>query len=59
MAHDVVAGVLIRDGHVLLCHRSPAREWYPDVWDLPGGHVEAAFATIMNLDHTTGPTVPA
>jgi mutator protein MutT len=25
---------------VLLCHRSPTREWYPDVWDLPGGHIE-------------------
>jgi 8-oxo-dGTP diphosphatase len=25
---------------VLLCHRSPRRRWYPDVWDLPGGHAE-------------------
>ncbi|USQ89619.1 NUDIX hydrolase [Streptomyces phaeoluteigriseus] len=25
---------------MLLCHRSPQRRWYPDVWDLPGGHVE-------------------
>lgn len=39
-AHDVVAAALVRDGRVLLCHRSPARRWYPDVWDLPGGHVE-------------------
>ncbi|MER7363468.1 NUDIX hydrolase [Nonomuraea wenchangensis] len=22
------------------CHRSAGRRWYPDVWDLPGGHVE-------------------
>ena len=37
---DVVAAVL-RDGdRVLLCHRSPLRRWYPDVWDLPGGHVD-------------------
>ncbi|MBM2622178.1 NUDIX domain-containing protein [Actinoplanes sp. LDG1-06] len=36
----VVAG-LLRDGdRVLLCHRSPRRRWYPDVWDLPGGHVD-------------------
>ena len=36
----IVAAVL-RDGdRVLLCHRSPRRRWYPDVWDLPGGHVE-------------------
>jgi 8-oxo-dGTP diphosphatase len=38
-ARIVVA--LLRDGdRVLLCHRSPRRRWYPDVWDLPGGHVE-------------------
>ena len=38
-AHIVTA--LLRDGdRLLLCHRSPRRRWYPDVWDLPGGHVE-------------------
>ena len=26
---------------LLLCHRSRDRAWYPDVWDLPGGHIEA------------------
>lgn len=32
---------VLRDGdRVLLCHRSPGRRWYPNVWDLPGGHVE-------------------
>jgi 8-oxo-dGTP diphosphatase len=36
-----IVTALLRDGHrVLLCHRSPRRRWYPDVWDLPGGHVE-------------------
>jgi 8-oxo-dGTP pyrophosphatase MutT (NUDIX family) len=35
-----VAAALVRDGRVLLCHRTPDREWYPDVWDLPGGHIE-------------------
>jgi mutator protein MutT len=40
-AHQVVAGLLVRQGRVLLCHRSPDRAWYPDVWDFPGGHVEA------------------
>jgi 8-oxo-dGTP diphosphatase len=24
----------------LLCHRSAQRRRYPDVWELPGGHVE-------------------
>ncbi|WP_324278419.1 NUDIX domain-containing protein [Blastococcus brunescens] len=38
--HDVVAAALVREQHVLLVHRRPDRRWYPDVWDLPGGHVE-------------------
>jgi 8-oxo-dGTP diphosphatase len=40
MAEAIVAGAMIQDGRILLCHRSPDRRWYPDVWDLPGGHVE-------------------
>jgi 8-oxo-dGTP diphosphatase len=36
----VAAGLLVRDGRVFLCHRSPDRRWFPDVWDLPGGHIE-------------------
>ncbi|MEU8609579.1 NUDIX hydrolase [Actinoplanes sp. NPDC048791] len=36
-----VVAALLRDGNrILLCHRSPHRRWCPDVWDLPGGHVE-------------------
>ncbi|MHB8295873.1 MAG: NUDIX domain-containing protein [Acidimicrobiales bacterium] len=38
--HRVVTGLLRRDGRVLLVHRSPRRTWYPDVWDIPGGHIE-------------------
>ncbi|RYY76727.1 MAG: NUDIX domain-containing protein [Gammaproteobacteria bacterium] len=38
--HNVVAGVLIRDNRVLLCKRRDDLSWYPDVWDLVGGHVE-------------------
>ncbi|MGH8979875.1 MAG: NUDIX hydrolase [Acidimicrobiales bacterium] len=40
VVHHVVVGVLRVADLFLLCHRSPDREWYPDVWDLPGGHVE-------------------
>lgn len=36
----VVAGLLRRDRRVLLCHRRHDRTHYPDVWDLPGGHIE-------------------
>jgi 8-oxo-dGTP diphosphatase len=38
--HDVVAALLCRADEVLLCHRSPDRKWFPNVWDFPGGHVE-------------------
>lgn len=40
MTHHLVMAVLSRGETVLLCHRHPERDWYPDVWDLPGGHVE-------------------
>jgi 8-oxo-dGTP diphosphatase len=36
----IVAAVLVGDGRVLLCLRSPQRRWSPCLWDLPGGHVE-------------------
>ena len=36
----VAAAVLTRGDRVLLCHRHPDRDSYPDVWDLPGGHIE-------------------
>ena len=36
----IAVAVLVRDGRVLLAHRHPSREWYPNCWDLVGGHVE-------------------
>lgn len=36
----IAVAALVRDGRVLLGHRHPARRWYPDCWDLIGGHVE-------------------
>ncbi len=33
--------LLVREGRALLVHRHPQRGSYPDVWDLPGGHIEA------------------
>lgn len=36
----ISAAALVRDGHVLLVHRHPSPRWYPDCWDLVGGHVE-------------------
>lgn len=39
-ATHIAAALLVRDGRALLAHRHPARRWYPDCWDLVGGHVE-------------------
>ncbi|GAB3542570.1 hypothetical protein GCM10027403_35420 [Arthrobacter tecti] len=41
-SHVVAVGILVSSaGQVLLCRRSAAKRWYPNVWDFPGGHVEA------------------
>ena len=59
----VVAGLLRRDGQILMCHRHPNRASYPDVWDFPGGHIEAgesmASALVRELDEELGIHVEA
>jgi 8-oxo-dGTP diphosphatase len=45
----VVAGLLVRDESVLLCRRSRYRQWYPGVWDLPGGHMEEGETVTATL----------
>ncbi|MBQ1009855.1 NUDIX domain-containing protein [Micromonospora sp. M51] len=47
--HVVVCGALVTNGAVLLVHRSPARRAYPDLWDLPGGHVDAGESELQAL----------
>ncbi|GAA1654034.1 NUDIX domain-containing protein [Actinoplanes couchii] len=58
----IVAAVL-RDGdRVLLCHRSAGRRWDPDLWDLPGGHVDEGEqpeeSLVRELREELGITVP-
>jgi 8-oxo-dGTP diphosphatase len=40
MPHEVVAALIVVSGKLLLGRRSAARQFYPDVWDVFGGHVE-------------------
>ena len=47
--HEIVTAALVREGQVLLVHRSPNRHVYPDVWDLPGGHIEAGETELAAL----------
>ena len=42
-------GALVRRGQVLLVHRRPDKRAYPDVWDLPGGVVEAGESELEAL----------
>jgi 8-oxo-dGTP diphosphatase len=46
---NVVVGALVRDGRVLLGHRRPDKQAYPDVWDLPGGVMEAGESELEAL----------
>jgi 8-oxo-dGTP diphosphatase len=50
----IVAAVLVRDGQVLLCLRSPQRRWSPCLWDLPGGHVERGESDPVALARELG-----
>lgn len=38
---DIVNGLSIRHGRVLMARRSPLRPRYPGSWSFPGGQVEA------------------
>ena len=40
MTHEIVTALIVRSQKVLLGHRSATREFYPDVWDVFGGHME-------------------
>jgi 8-oxo-dGTP diphosphatase len=47
--YKVVLGALTRDREVLLVHRRPDKHAYPNVWDLPGGLVEAGESELDAL----------
>lgn len=55
----VVAGILERDGRVLICQRT-AQQWHPLQWEFPGGKVEdgetAAAALTRELNEELGIT---
>jgi 8-oxo-dGTP diphosphatase len=57
-ATQLVVGLLRRDHQVLLCHRQSGRSYYPNVWDLPGGHVDTdeslADALVRELKEELG-----
>ena len=40
MVHHIVAGLIVKSDRILLGLRSPRRAFYPNVWDVFGGHME-------------------
>ena len=40
VAELIAMAARVRGGKILLAHRHPHRRWYPDFWDLIGGHIE-------------------
>jgi mutator protein MutT len=40
MTHEVAAALIIQSHMILLGKRAETRQFYPNVWDLFGGHVE-------------------
>ena len=57
-SEQVVAGVLRNNGQMLLCHRRTDRIGWPNVWDLPGGHIDSgessAEALVRELEEELG-----
>lgn len=45
----VAVAALVREGRMLLAHRHPDRRWYPDCWDLVGGHIEAGESALAAM----------
>jgi mutator protein MutT len=40
MPHEIAAALIVHSGMILLGKRSAGRAFFPDVWDVFGGHVE-------------------
>jgi len=53
-------GILLKEGQILLGKRSPDREFYPNVWDIVGGHClneeDPAYALVRELEEEIGVT---
>ena len=56
----VACAILVRDGQVLLGLRAAHRRWYPNFWDVIGGHLEpgetAEAALVREVQEEIGVT---
>ncbi|HKY55145.1 MAG TPA: NUDIX hydrolase [Anaerolineales bacterium] len=49
MVHHLVAGLIVQSDRILLGQRSPNRAFYPNVWDVFGGHIEPGEQPVQAL----------
>lgn len=49
MIHHLVAALIIQGDHILLGRRSSGRPFYPNVWDVFGGHIEPEEQPVETL----------
>ena len=49
MVHHLVAGIIIQSDRILLGKRAPGRAFYPNVWDVFGGHIEPGEQPVQAL----------
>jgi 8-oxo-dGTP pyrophosphatase MutT (NUDIX family) len=47
--NEVVCGLLVSSGRILLVHRNSSRQWAPNCWDAPGGHIEPGESDVGAL----------
>src|SRR5580658_5757775 len=47
--HRSVSALILSEDRVLLAHRTRERDWAPDTWDIPGGHVERCESEVEAL----------
>lgn len=46
---EIVTAILKRDDRILLVHRTPQRQAYPNRWSFPGGHIDPGEAAEQAL----------
>lgn len=49
MMHRLVAALIVHGDRILLGQRAPTREFYPNVWDMFGGHIEPGEQPVQTL----------
>ncbi len=52
--HNVAVGIVVGPRGVVLCLRSARKDFFPSVWDFPGGHIEPGETGVQALVREMG-----